>query len=113
MSRVKNATNWLTKLSCVSTFAAPCGHFEAVATVLGGTSPKIQPAANDFSTTWAEGLSPVSTRSEEHTSELQSPMYLVCRRLHEKKKRRLQPEVLMEPPHPPIDGDAHERTYHT
>src|SRR5437764_2853588 len=36
------------------------------------------------------------TRSEEHTSELQSPMYLVCRLLLEKKKlncgsgRRLQ-----------------------
>src|SRR5437764_7902497 len=27
-----------------------------------------------------------STRSEEHTSELQSPMYLVCRLLLEKKK---------------------------
>src|SRR5437763_7259243 len=26
------------------------------------------------------------TRSEEHTSELQSPMYLVCRLLLEKKK---------------------------
>src|SRR5437879_9934177 len=26
-------------------------------------------------------------RSEEHTSELQSPMYLVCRLLLEKKKR--------------------------
>src|SRR5437763_6973337 len=32
--------------------------------------------------------SPVTmrTRSEEHTSELQSPMYLVCRLLLEKKK---------------------------
>src|SRR5437763_2735740 len=34
-------------------------------------------------------------RSEEHTSELQSPMYLVCRLLLEKKKRdrrrRLRP----------------------
>src|SRR5437762_4586656 len=29
--------------------------------------------------------SPVSSRSEEHTSELQSPMYLVCRLLLEKK----------------------------
>src|ERR1017187_1077978 len=29
------------------------------------------------------------TRSEEHTSELQSPMYLVCRLLLEKTKRRL------------------------
>src|SRR5437763_11027777 len=29
-------------------------------------------------------------RSEEHTSELQSPMYLVCRLLLEKKKRPVQ-----------------------
>src|SRR5437764_1842576 len=31
-----------------------------------------------------------SRRSEEHTSELQSPMYLVCRLLLEKKKKHLQ-----------------------
>src|SRR5437762_4275382 len=31
------------------------------------------------------------TRSEEHTSELQSPMYLVCRLLLEKKKTKLLP----------------------
>src|SRR3712207_7844794 len=31
-------------------------------------------------------LSSVSTRSEEHTSELQSRQYLVCRLLLEKKK---------------------------
>src|SRR5436189_437804 len=30
---------------------------------------------------------PVYGRSEEHTSELQSPMYLVCRLLLEKKKK--------------------------
>src|SRR5437879_11343587 len=30
----------------------------------------------------------VSFRSEEHTSELQSPMYLVCRLLLEKKKKK-------------------------
>src|SRR6195256_6746650 len=29
-------------------------------------------------------------RSEEHTSELQSPMYLVCRLLLEKKKKKYQ-----------------------
>src|SRR5437879_11471800 len=29
-----------------------------------------------------------SNRSEEHTSELQSPMYLVCRLLLEKKKKK-------------------------
>src|SRR5437763_12263701 len=31
----------------------------------------------------------LATRSEEHTSELQSPMYLVCRLLLEKKKEYL------------------------
>src|SRR2546422_4404965 len=30
-------------------------------------------------------------RSEEHTSELQSRLHLVCRLLLEKKKKRLQP----------------------
>src|SRR5690348_18498399 len=30
-------------------------------------------------------------RSEEHTSELQSPVHLVCRLLREKKKRRQTP----------------------
>src|SRR5437879_11033669 len=30
----------------------------------------------------------VDVRSEEHTSELQSPMYLVCRLLLEKKKKK-------------------------
>src|SRR5437763_2270131 len=30
----------------------------------------------------------VAGRSEEHTSELQSPMYLVCRLLLEKKKKK-------------------------
>ena len=32
----------------------------------------------------------VTVRSEEHTSELQSPMYLVCRLLLEKKKKTKQ-----------------------
>src|SRR5437879_7555133 len=31
---------------------------------------------------------PQHARSEEHTSELQSPMYLVCRLLLEKKKKK-------------------------
>ena len=34
----------------------------------------------------ARGAEDVVVRSEEHTSELQSPMYLVCRLLLEKKK---------------------------
>src|SRR5437764_11205293 len=35
-------------------------------------------------------LASITHRSEEHTSELQSPMYLVCRLLLEKKKDILE-----------------------
>src|SRR3712207_6918006 len=35
------------------------------------------------------GIPPVDTRSEEHTSELQSRQYLVCRLLLEKKRQIL------------------------
>src|SRR5437763_6362644 len=38
--------------------------------------------------THPELLEPDPRRSEEHTSELQSPMYLVCRLLLEKKKKQ-------------------------
>src|SRR5437764_10734625 len=59
-----------------------------------------------FRSTRCDGLTPAATvsgavarlptsgqranRSEEHTSELQSPMYLVCRLLLEKKKKKKQ-----------------------
>src|SRR5437879_7466643 len=33
-------------------------------------------------------------RSEEHTSELQSPMYLVCRLLLEKKKNHIATRII-------------------
>src|SRR5438552_13953420 len=36
-------------------------------------------------------VTPRRLRSEEHTSELQSPDHLVCRLLLEKKKKRLPP----------------------
>src|SRR5258708_23098695 len=40
-----------------------------------------------------------SPRSEEHTSELQSPDHLVCRLLLEKKKRRtISPPPSSQPP---------------
>src|SRR5436189_1244041 len=35
-------------------------------------------------------------RSEEHTSELQSPMYLVCRLLLEKKKQKSNQRTKLE-----------------
>src|SRR5690348_15509699 len=37
---------------------------------------------------WTIGNSFASVRSEEHTSELQSPVHLVCRLLLEKKKKQ-------------------------
>src|SRR5258708_18356186 len=41
-----------------------------------------------------------SDRSEEHTSELQSPDHLVCRLLLEKKKKRTD-RILQQFPHQP------------
>src|SRR5437763_11422341 len=41
-------------------------------------------AARGAGRSWRAGA--IRVRSEEHTSELQSPMYLVCRLLLEKKK---------------------------
>src|SRR5437762_3785245 len=44
--------------------------------------------ANDLGSRIPEAPAAKSGRSEEHTSELQSPMYLVCRLLLEKKKQK-------------------------
>src|SRR5437879_3131903 len=46
--------------------------------------------AFDFGTGQRFNVNGSRARSEEHTSELQSPMYLVCRLLLEKKKRNKQ-----------------------
>src|SRR5260364_102867 len=57
-------------------------------------------------------------RSEEHTSELQSPDHLVCRLLLEKKKRRLNAKLphtlltLLPPPAPPGPANSgHSLSY--
>src|SRR5690348_17933221 len=42
---------------------------------------------------------PAPTRSEEHTSELQSPVHLVCRLLLEKKKKKKMSLELQEQKH--------------
>src|SRR5208337_5392820 len=41
-----------------------------------------------FALTFKRAIHKRADRSEEHTSELQSPMYLVCRLLLEKKKKK-------------------------
>src|SRR5436189_3838796 len=46
------------------------------------------------------------TRSEEHTSELQSPMYLVCRLLLEKKKYTTTAPHPLEPAVPAWSSPA-------
>src|SRR5215203_4232697 len=47
----------------------------------------LAPGAYRASTLWARAFMPLGpVRSEEHTSELQSRQYLVCRLLLEKKK---------------------------
>src|SRR5437879_11593176 len=52
---------------------------ERVAERLGG---------EDIAAIYVTTLRRTVQRSEEHTSELQSPMYLVCRLLLEKKKKK-------------------------
>src|SRR5438876_4685463 len=59
-------------------------------------SPGIIPTCRGTArgSTWARSLK--MARSEEHTSELQSPVHLVCRLLLEKKKKKkkiLQKEI--------------------
>src|SRR5258708_28704483 len=56
------------------------------------------PRCPDLSSAYAIVADPVychasDKRSEEHTSELQSPDHLVCRLLLEKKKKKLDPNT--------------------
>src|SRR3712207_7947709 len=51
------------------------------------TSPYDEESGSTSTTASASGASAGRERSEEHTSELQSRQYLVCRLLLEKKKK--------------------------
>src|SRR5258708_31625622 len=61
----------------------PAAHFSGGGGAYHARSPVVRPTA---CRPHAVGL---TTRSEEHTSELQSPDHLVCRLLLEKKKNRI------------------------
>src|SRR5437879_9383547 len=52
-------------------------------------SPSTAPKALKPHVQSVPSLFSATVRSEEHTSELQSPMYLVCRLLLEKKKKKI------------------------
>src|SRR2546422_2801481 len=54
------------------------------------------PHMPDYTAEHARAGIQTKLRSEEHTSELQSRLHLVCRLLLEKKKNRVIPEI---PPH--------------
>src|SRR5437879_9549581 len=65
--------------------ALPISYFETTQVPRGpGTQHKAE-GLLEIAPEFEEGLIDIE-RSEEHTSELQSPMYLVCRLLLEKKK---------------------------
>src|SRR2546425_6679058 len=53
-----------------------------------GNKKKVSPAETRPFSAPHRPRSPISARSEEHTSELQSLAYLVCRLLLEKKKKK-------------------------
>src|SRR5258708_28968687 len=53
---------------------------------------RLQPQQIGFNTKkFSDEILDIRRRSEEHTSELQSPDHLVCRLLLEKKKKRIYP----------------------
>src|SRR3989449_7196392 len=47
----------------------------------------------------APGRNSMATRSEEHTSELQSRLHLVCRLLLEKKKKNSKSDICLDRVH--------------
>src|SRR5438876_2006304 len=71
----------------------------------------LQNAASDpISGTWSGDWGPTRfdrnpvTRSEEHTSELQSPVHLVCRLLLEKKKKQRHTRPTVRQPTRPVQS---------
>src|SRR5437762_6797905 len=68
------------------------GNNQVVMTNIAGASAlRVHELCKSFPVPDAPGTSRlVLDRSEEHTSELQSPMYLVCRLLLEKKKKKIR-----------------------
>src|SRR2546426_7124882 len=51
----------------------------------------------------------VGARSEEHTSELQSPCNLVCRLLLEKKKKKYDADIILYSKYTKVEADAVDR----
>src|SRR5690348_3389220 len=70
-------------LGVAATFAIAAAHARGLDALLAATLPLLPPDADEG----ALAEHDEAGRSEEHTSELQSPVHLVCRLLLEKKKQ--------------------------
>src|SRR5437762_9942874 len=66
---------------------SPC---RSIPTTIATVARRLTAALSRPTAEIEDDVADVHTRSEEHTSELQSPMYLVCRLLLEKKKKQTQ-----------------------
>src|SRR2546422_6151982 len=74
-------------------FRSPRGAYELSAVSPNGESARIKLHVDDLPQMYLSGtnrIHAVEARSEEHTSELQSRLHLVCRLLLEKKKNKQQ-----------------------
>src|SRR5438876_4889731 len=81
--RLKNFAAAATELQRLAAAGNPDAQYLLAVFYLNGVNGPRDPAT---AKTWLEKAA--NKRSEEHTSELQSPVHLVCRLLLEKKKRR-------------------------
>src|SRR5438445_1695948 len=72
------------------------------------TMPVAASAAVGNSSTAAAINNSLSFRSEEHTSELQSRQYLVCRLLLEKKKKKLNNQVKSDTSYHATTAQSHK-----
>src|SRR5205823_11073353 len=85
--RSSSATNALARTPSTT---VPPGTFAAInGTIVAGHSVRVR-ANDDLKVLSLAGAVAGGFRSEEHTSELQSLAYLVCRLLLEKKKSSIQ-----------------------
>src|SRR2546422_8542690 len=84
------ATSWLaTAAPARAGVRSSCSHTWTWCPPGGRTGPSI-PSPFSRGTATSTAVARPTTRSEEHTSELQSRLHLVCRLLLEKKKNEKQ-----------------------
>src|SRR3989441_9070322 len=90
-SHSESVTRWTRNRSCVttSTITMKAANARDVAYWIGRPQTLMKPPRPVAKAPTGAPLAPTETaRSEEHTSELQSLAYLVCRLLLEKKKKK-------------------------